>query len=195
MNRSFLYSLVVTGFFLFSFNQAVYAKKQRPSSQVFKATYEAPTQIESLKPFATFNLKVKAKKLPTGETKLAYNLPADLTGVEQDISLVGNVLAPETLKGKDMQTICSQTSDQQLSCILKYDKLLGSFESTKQFLQEQNLTQDELEKKLQLAKIFNCGPIGVLRIENINVNSVLVVDNAFADKIEAVMATQAQCAD
>jgi hypothetical protein len=172
-----------------------FSKNDNPHVIKMPAVYEVPTTSEELASIGKFSFTAKIKKLQSGNTQISYDLPIELTGVEQDIKITNTVNNPQIFTGFRANVRCASLGSEQ-ACTLEYNQtnLLGGSADAINFLSTQNLSPEDLTKKSRLATLFGCDPIGVLQFDlsgkPLDPNSPLMIQ----ERTKALEKINASCA-
>lgn len=124
------------------------------------ATYEVPVKEPELKSYAKFILPSFSSQVEGDRLTVRYTLPRAVTGAPVEIEMQGVVdeKNPTVLKGEYGEMTCQDSvCKTNHSYVLNIDlKAVGAY------LKSLNLTDDEYEKRFQVAKEFSGDPGGVL---------------------------------
>jgi hypothetical protein len=128
-------------------------------------TYSVPVSAD-LRPYATFPIDVSYSKTET-QLSIQYNLPETLTGVpNQTISLQGAIPqasgnAPIALSGPQTTASCT-SSGVSMTCHVAMQSVKTDFGRLQSVLQGLGTAPDEIDSRLEVAKEFSTGPVGIV---------------------------------
>lgn len=123
----------------------------------FAATYEVPGFEQGAGTYEmNFRLRVKGSVY-----RAKYDLPLDLTGVENEIDATGRMDAEGilVLKGENALLKCSM---EQKMCHAEYSNLVIDPVKVKERLEAQGLSADQVQLRLSVTDQFGGEPIGVI---------------------------------
>lgn len=124
-------------------------------------SYQVPVSTE-LVAFSRYRVgSVDWRVDADGETRLSYDLPADLIGKAQRLDFSGVVTSETTwsLEGKDFGTADCSLTDAEITCIEHLDGVKIDMAEVQKRVDDGKLAP----QRLQVTKAFDADPIGILR--------------------------------
>jgi hypothetical protein len=132
-----------------------------PALDPNRPSYEVPVKDAALQAFAHYPVGPVEWTAKKGERKLEYALPTDLIGSEQRLELVGadSPNGPWTLRGATFGTADCQALNGQIVC----REALAGVPIDVNAVAARVQTGDLPPQRLDVTKVFNGDPIGILR--------------------------------
>lgn len=128
-------------------------------------TYTVPVSDE-LAPYAKFVLNNSRVEQDAAGVVVSYDLPPELVGPNHPTIVLGGKKRPGNimlLEGEFGEASCFNRAD-KVECIVEYDDLEIDMRGVEQVLRARSNDPLEIERRLQVARIFGGEPVGIVEI-------------------------------
>lgn len=132
------------------------------ASRPVRGTYEVPVQNTELTSFASYPVKFKADNYQDVPTQIDFPLPEALVGETKIIQMSKSTENANVWTGENVLGVCS-TIDRYFTCNVKFNNLNIDPNKVDAAVQSTYSTPNEVNNRIQVARIFDGEPIGILR--------------------------------
>jgi hypothetical protein len=143
---------------------STFAFQSQSQAGIESAYYEVPTSQAHLKSASQFKIKkLSVQQNTEGQTLIKYQVPEELTGLDNTVEFLGNLTADGGTLTSDHGVLNCLANTQKMMCSVSYQTLDFNYELAKDLLAKK-FQGDDLVNRLKIQEKFSTDPIGIIHI-------------------------------
>jgi hypothetical protein len=143
---------------------STFAFQSQSLAGIEAAYYEVPTSQAHLKSAAQFKIrKLSVQQNTEGQTLIKYQVPEELTGLDNTVEFSGSLTADGGTLTSDHGVLNCLANTNKMMCSVSYQKLDFSSDLAKDLLAKKFQGED-LVNRLKIQEKFSTDPIGIIHI-------------------------------